>query len=386
MSDTTLLRTDFRDRFNADPRVFSAPGRVNLIGEHTDYNEGFVLPMAIDRRTFVAAAPRADGLISCYSNAFESQIDIEITPDMLPANDWGNHIRGVVALLSRERYRLDGASILIASEVPVGAGLGSSAALEVAVAYALLALSGQVIDLLDIAELAQRAEHEFAGTQCGIMDQYIACLGVAGHALLIDCRSLDYRAVPTGDGDPEFLICDTRVRHNLASSEYNTRLSECQTGVALLASRRSGITSLRDVTIEELEESKPLLPERIYRRCRHVISENARTREAAITLEDGNFERFGQLMWKSHASLRDDYEVSCRELDFCIEVASEVNGVYGARMTGGGFGGCTINLVAHEQADEFEQIVAREYRQHWGTEPPIYRCRATGGVTEETDQ
>ncbi len=384
MSNSASIKTAFRERFNADPRVFSAPGRVNLIGEHTDYNEGFVLPMAIDRRTFVAATARTDGWITCYSTALESEVAFEIAPDMLPADDWGNHIRGVAAMLVRERFATGGgANLMIASDVPLGAGLGSSAALEIAVAYALLSLSGQVIDLNDTAELALRAEHEFVGTQCGIMDQYIACFGIEGHALLIDCHSLDYRAVPTGDGDPEFVICDTRVRHHLASSEYNTRRSECETGVRRLASRRSEIATLRDVTIEELEESKDLLPEHIYRRCRHVITENKRTTEAATALADGDFARFGHLMQESHESLRHDYEVSCRELDLCVEIASQTKGVLGARMTGGGFGGCTINLVARAQVDEFESRVTQGCREQWGVEPVVYRCHASRGVTEE---
>lgn len=384
MSDNARIGAAFRDRFGTIPRIYSAPGRINLIGEHTDYNEGLVLPMAIDRRTSVAAAVRDDQRVRCYSTAFPGQIEFRIAEDLRPADDWGNHIRGVAACLARRQFAFRGADLLIESDVPVGAGLGSSAALGVVVAYALLSLSDEVIDLIDIAETAQAAEHEFAGTRCGIMDQYIACLGVEGHALLIDCRNLDYRAVPIGSGDPQFVICDTMVRHNLATSEYNARRAECESGVGILRSQRSDIAAMRDVTLEELDWAKDLLPESVYKRCRHVISENERTKHAAQALEEGNFAGFGRLMLESHESLRVNYEVSCRELDLLVEIATEIDGVFGTRMTGGGFGGCTVNLVAAEGLEEFEQTVVRRYHEECGVEPSVSRCRAAGGVREET--
>jgi galactokinase len=384
MNTLSRLKAEFKTRFGRAPRLFSAPGRVNLIGEHTDYNEGFVLPMAIDRRTYIAAAARDDNRVRCVSTSFPHKVEFIIDPHLAPADDWANHVRGLAAELSREQYHLTGADLLIASEVPLGAGLSSSAALEVAVGYALLSVAGELIDLEELAEAAQRAEHEYTGTLCGIMDQYIACFGVAGHALLIDCRSLEYRAAPLAFGDARVVVCDTMVRHNLATSEYNARRAECELGVKLLTSQRSEITALRDVSMDELEAARDLLPERVYRRCRHVISENERTKMAAAALDRGEVKEFGELMYASHASLRDDYEVSCRELDLLAEIAHECAGVYGARMTGGGFGGSTVNLVAAGQIEEFSEKIIERYQAECGLTAKIRVCRADDGVREES--
>lgn len=380
--DVEQVRARFRERFRRDPRVFSAPGRVNLIGEHTDYNDGFVLPMAIDRRTYVAVAPRTDRRVRCYSTSFPEQVEFRIAADLSRAEDWSNHIRGLAACLEREQFQIGGADLLIESDVAVGAGLGSSAALGVAVGYGLLAVSGEMIDLIDIAETAQRAEHEFAGTRCGIMDQYIACFGVEGHALLIDCRSLDYRAVPVGS-NARVVICDTMVRHNLATSEYNARRAECEMGVKVLASRREEIVALRDVTLEELKMARDRLPDTVYRRCRHVIKENERAQAAAVALDGNNLAEFGRLMYASQTSLRNDYEVSCRELDLMVEIAMESKGVYGARMTGGGFGGCTVNLVATDRILEFRDVVTSRYQEECGVRPHVYVCQGAGGIRED---
>lgn len=383
MTNLTELRAEFTARYGSAPRIFSAPGRVNLIGEHTDYNDGYVLPMAIDRRTYVAAAPRDVARVRAVSTAFLGMVEFGIDPHLTRVDDWANLLRGMTAYLSREQYRISGADLLITSDVPVGAGLSSSAALEIAAGYALLAVAGEMIDLEELAEMAQMAEQEYAGTRCGIMDQYIACFGVADHALLIDCRSLEYRAVPVEMEKSRVVVCDTMVRHNLATSEYNARRAECELGVKLLASQRPEITALRDVTMEELEAARHLLPEKVYRRCRHVIGENERTVEAAGALEQRDLERFGELMYASHESLRDDYEVSCRELDLLVEIARGCEGVYGARMTGGGFGGSTVNLVAVERVEEVSRVLRDRYRAECGIEPEVRLCVAGGGVGEE---
>jgi galactokinase len=383
VSDIELLMSAFCARFGSTPRIFSAPGRINLIGEHTDYNQGFVLPMAIDRRTFAAAAPRNDRRIRCYSAFTDDEIEFAISPDLVREDDWGNHIRGVVAGLAREGFSLCGADLLIESTVPPGSGLASSAALEIAAAYALIAISNQTINLVELAQFAQRAEHEFVGTRCGIMDQYTACLAIEGQAMLIDCRSLEFEPFPAGFDGFRFVICDTMVRHQLAASEYNRRREECEAGVAALSARRSGIEALRDVSLAELELNAQAMSDTVYRRCRHIISENLRTRDAAAALESGDVMRFGRLMNQSHDSLRDDYEVSCWELDFMVEVARSFDGVPGARMTGGGFGGCTINLVAYAGVVEFESFVTKSYQSRFGIEPHIFVCNAGGGVREE---
>ncbi len=377
------LRAQFRERFGREARLFSAPGRINLIGEHTDYNDGFVLPMAIDRRTYVAAAARDDRRVRAGSADFIGQIEFEISRELLPADDWGNHVRGVAACVERAGFELRGANLLIASEVPIGAGLSSSAALEIAVGYTLLALAGQPIELRSLAFAAQRAEHEFAGTRSGIMDQFTACFGQQGHALLLDCRSLDCHSVALDLSAMRVVACNSKIKHDLAAGEYNQRRAECEEGVRLLADRLPSVTALRDVTFTEFEQHADLLPEVVRRRCRHVITENARTLEAAAALKRHDLRQAGSLMYASHASLRDDYEVSCRELDLLVEIAAQCAGVVGARMTGGGFGGCTVNLVASEHLDDFMATISSQYENETGIQPEIYVCQAVGGVREE---
>ncbi|MCI0392357.1 MAG: galactokinase [Acidobacteria bacterium] len=383
MISTEKLREQFRNLYGRQPVIFSAPGRVNLIGEHTDYNDGFVLPMAIDRRTFVAAAARDDRLIRCVSTEFEGNIQFELNANLEPAADWANHIRGVAACLLHDAFDLRGADLLIASDVPRGAGLSSSAALEVATGYALLRLAEQPVDPVNLALTAQRAEQEFTGTRCGIMDQYIACLGIKNHALLIDCRSLEYRAVAIDSSEARIIVCNSLVKHELADSEYNQRRAECEEGVRLLAKDLLNIMALRDVEPAEFDLFAGSLPEVIRRRCNHVITENARTMAAVEALECGDMVRFGQLMYASHRSLREDYEVSCRELDLLVEIASRYDGVLGARMTGGGFGGCTVNLVETGQVENFISVIIKSYELETGIEPQCYVCLASEGMKEE---
>ncbi|MBI1764273.1 MAG: galactokinase, partial [Acidobacteria bacterium] len=279
-------------------------------------------------------------------------------------------------------HTLGGADLLIASEVPLGPGLSSSAALEAAVGYALLCLSEQTSNLLNLALILQRAEHEFVGTQCGIMDQYIACLGQAGRALLIDCRTLDSEPVPLDLRDTRIVVCNSLVKHELAAGEYNTRRAECSEGVRRLAQHLPGIQSLRDVTIEEFDQVAAVLPDTIRRRCNHVINENERVRLAVAALKRGELAVFGQLLYASHESLRDDYEVSCRELDLLVEIAQNTPGVYGARLTGGGFGGCTLNAVAADSVTDFIERVSREYSAATHLTPECHVCRAADGVKE----
>jgi len=379
------IREKFRQTYDREAEVFSAPGRVNLIGEHTDYNDGYVLPMAIERRTRVAATRREDSLIRCISTSFDSQVEFELSEELKPGPDWANHLRGVAACLMREEYRLCGADILIDSDLPLGAGLSSSAAIEVASGYALLRLAGEPVDLVDLALAAQRAEQEFTGTQCGIMDQYVACLGVRGHALLIDCRTLEYRAIPVesaSDG-ARVVICNTMIRHDLTDGEYNRRRAECEEGVRRLAAHLPGIQALRDVEIEDFDHYAGALPDPIRRRCNHVITENARTLEAANSLSRGDLRLFGQLMYASHESLRHDYEVSCRELDLLVDAASRMRGVLGARMTGGGFGGCTVNLVETAHVDNFVAEITEKYEKETRLKPECYVTTASDGVRTE---
>ncbi|MGH6922713.1 MAG: galactokinase, partial [Propylenella sp.] len=361
-------------------RFFRAPGRVNLIGEHTDYNGGFVLPAALELSTVAAIAPRRDRTLRVRSLLMGETISFDLDERQATRrNDWSDYVRCVATVLEDAGHRLAGADLMIDSDVPVGAGLSSSAAIEVATGYALLSNSGLKIDLTRLALACQRAENEFVGMRCGIMDQFIACHGAAGHALLIDCRSLDRRLVPI-DPSVRLVVCNTMVRHTHAGGEYNLRRRDCEEGVARLSKALPGITALRDVTPEELEAHADLLTPVIYRRCRHVVSENDRTVRAADALEAGDLALFGRLMNESHVSMRDDFEISCREVDAMVELNAAAAGVHGARMTGGGFGGCTISLVEADAVESFREKVAEGYRAATGLEAQIFTCSPGAGV------
>lgn len=370
----------FQNLYGSQPRIYRAPGRVNLIGEHTDYNEGFVMPAAIDFSTWVAIAPRDDRKIVIRSENFSESAEFGLDEPSARGNGhWSDYLRGVAIKLEEAGYTLRGANVLVHGEVPIGSGLSSSAAIEVATGCALLDNSGEQIDLVQLAEICRRAENEFVGMRCGLMDQFISCCGQAGHALMLDCRSLDYQFLPLPE-HVKLVICNTMVKHELARSEYNTRRTQCEEGVRLLAKRLPEARSLRDVTSDDLERFGNDLPDPIRKRARHVVSENVRVLEAAAALESADLARFGALMRESHRSLRDDYEVSCDELDLMVELANKADGVYGSRMTGGGFGGCTINLVDSKSVDSFRQNVASSYRKATTREPEIYVCSASQGV------
>jgi galactokinase len=372
------------DQLTPRARVFRAPGRVNLIGEHTDYNDGFVMPAAIDFATWVTATSRDDRKVSVFSENFSEHIEFDLDdPNPQAKGDWSDYVRGVAVVLAQEGHHLRGATLRIRGEVPIGSGLSSSAAIEVATGYALLKNSGFSPDGVELAKSCQRAENEFVGMRCGIMDQFISCCGQAGKALLLDCRSLEYKLLALPE-EARLVICNTLVRHALASGEYNRRRGECEAGVHHFARGRPNVRALRDVTEADLKLYGGDLSEVIYRRCRHVISENARVLEAAAALERENLEAFGQLMFDSHRSLRDDYEVSCRELDLIVELSAQVEGVYGSRMTGGGFGGCTVSLVKSESVEEFKRAVAKGYEEKVGLIPEIYVCRTAEGAEEVT--
>ncbi|HSK72627.1 MAG TPA: galactokinase [Pyrinomonadaceae bacterium] len=387
MIDGRDLTRKFQQFYNREPRLFRAPGRVNLIGEHTDYNGGFVLPMAIDREVGVAIAAREDRKIRVHSFNFEETagFDLDVEKER-KKGFWLNFIEGVARILERKGFRLTGADLLIWSDVPGGAGLSSSAALETAVGLALSEISGHSIDRTALALVGQQTEHEFVGAKVGIMDQFVSANAKAGHALLLDCRSLEFENVPLDTKDVAIVICDTKVEHDLATSEYNTRRAECEKGVEILKEFLPDISQLRDVSVEDFEKYADKLPETIRRRCRHVVTENERTLKAAQALKQNDLEEFGRLMWLSHSSLRDDYEVSSEELDLLVEIASKCEGVLGARMTGGGFGGSTVNLIERDGLDEAIEKISSEYYQQTNIEPTILISEASGGASEITSE
>ena len=367
---------------NDDTRVFRAPGRVNLIGEHTDYNDGFVMPAAIDFYTWVRASPLDTRKLRIKSQNYGEEVEVDLDdPNIAPRGHWSDYPIGVAVMLERAGHRLRGAHLEIRGEVPIGSGLSSSAAIEVATACALTAISGLEIDRRELALICQRAENEFVGARVGIMDQFVSLFGQAHKALLLDCRSLEFKLLPVPD-NVRLIICNTMVKHALASSAYNERRAQCEAGVKHLQRAVPHVKALRDVTREQLEQYGRDLPEVVYRRCRHVITENERVLAAANALERRDLKEFGRLMAESHRSLRDDYEVSSAELDLMVELAQPIEGVYGARMTGGGFGGCTVNLVVAEHTDQFRERVAVGYERATQLKPEIYICNASNGADE----
>jgi galactokinase len=383
MVDPAPLRDRFHERHGRPPRLFAAPGRVNLIGEHTDYNDGFVLPMAIDRAVLVAAAPRPDRVVRVQSIDVGEEIEIDLDrPGPPRRGSWIDRVEGVAQALERRGLRLGGADLILASDVPLGAGLSSSAALEVAVGLSLWTLAGAEVDRVALALAAQAAEHDYVGIRCGVMDSMISALGAADSALLIDCRSLEATAVPLALADHVIVVCDTRVTHDLASSSYNDRRAECEHGVDIIRRRAPAVRALRDVSLADFEQLAVDLPEPVRRRCRHVVGENARTQDAAAALRAGDLVRFGRLMGESHRSLRDDYQVSCPELDLLAEVAVATPGVLGGRMTGGGFGGCTVTLVERAAEERFLTAACGVFERRFGRRPATFSSRAAGGARE----
>jgi galactokinase len=376
------LREQFQKLYGQEARIFRAPGRVNLVGEHTDYNEGFVMPVAMDLYTWVAATPREDARVHVYSQNLRERAEMDLRDlNLRLQRHWSAYVLGVAASLRLSGAEVGGANLLVEGKVPMGAGLSSSASVEVAVGFAMLESSGLSRSAVELAKICQRAENEFADARCGIMDQMIACCGRANYALMLDCRTLGFRLLPLFS-DAQFVVCNTMVKHDHAAGEYNARRADCEIATRILAEQMPEVRALRDVSLADLERYAKLLPEMVYRRSRHVISENARVLAACDALEHGDPESFGRLMRESHRSLKEDYEVSSTELDLLVEIAGGIAGVYGSRMTGGGFGGCTISLVRSGAVEEFQNAVASGYQRATGRKPDIYIVRASDGVRE----
>jgi galactokinase len=378
------LKEEFKKQFGSDQdtQLFQAPGRVNLIGEHTDYNEGFVLPAAIDRSILALARPRKDKQVRIYSRDFQNLFEFSLDKIKPVKDSWGNYPMGVAEILQGEKLKLKGFEAVSESNVPVGAGLSSSAAIELVNAFIFATFSKLKLDRVKMALLCQKAENEFVGVKCGIMDQFIIALGEKDRALFLDCRDLSYRLIPVQSEKVKLVITNTKVKRSLAGSEYNQRREECGEGVNLLKKKLPKIKSLRDVTPEDLAEHQELLPETVRKRCFHVVMENDRVTRAVQALEKGSLREFGRLMIESHNSLRDLYQVSCPELDLLVKNALSLKGVLGSRMTGAGFGGCTVSLVDEKAVDEFRIKSSRGYQKETGKVPEFYVCRISDGVRE----
>jgi galactokinase len=381
---TAHVSQQFAKTYGRQPRwIVAAPGRVNVIGEHTDYNDGFVLPMAIERYAIMAADRSVDGKnviqIRDTAKGVEPAL-IDLSAPVKPGTPkWGNYPRGVIAGFLARGIKLGGLDVLLHSTVPLGGGLSSSAALEVCTATLLETVTGKKLDPVEKALLCQKAEHDFAGMPCGIMDQFISVMGQQNHLLLLDCRSRKPELVPMADPSVAILIINTNVKHELTGSEYPTRRKQCETAAKML-----GVPSLRDATAKVLESTKGKMDEVVYRRARHVIGEIERTVHAAEGVRASNWTTVGQLMYASHRSLRDDYEVSCKELDAVVEIAESIGikgGVYGCRMTGGGFGGCAVALVKAGAVEEISKKIAADYKKKTGIEATIFGSRPAAGAT-----
>ena len=376
------VAAEFQKHYGRAPRwIVAAPGRVNVIGEHTDYNDGFVLPMAIERYAVMAAdAAPIPGKVSVYDAHFKESAAIDISAPVTKGQPkWSNYIRGVLAGFQQRGVKLPALDVAFISTVPLGGGLSSSAALEVCTATLLEAATGKAIDPVEKALLAQKAEHDFAGVPCGIMDQFISALGREGHLLLLDCRTRKTELVPMSDPSVALLVVNTNVKHELGSGEYAKRRAECEQAAKIL-----GVPSLRDATPEQLEKAKGKMSGVVYRRARHVIGEIERTTHAAEGIRQSNWPTVGQFMYASHAALRDDYEVSCKELDTVVDIAENIGakgGVYGCRMTGGGFGGCCVALVKASAVDAITKTIATEYKAKLGIEAAIFASRPAAGAT-----
>ena len=378
LSERTAIR--FAERFGRQPEwIAAAPGRVNIIGEHTDYNDGFVLPMAIERWTVIAGSPASEPRAVIHSELIGSTAEIPlISPITRGEPGWANYVRGVLAGFQEMSVSIGGFDALMDSTVPLGSGLSSSAALEVAAATFIEAVSGRTLDPVEKALLCQRAEHEFAGVPCGIMDQFTSALAQADHLLLLDCRSRTVKPVPMSDPAVAVLIVNTNVRHSLAGGEYGRRRAQCEA-----AAKALGVAALRDLSLSELEAAGPQLDAVVLQRARHVTSEIERTLAAAQSVAGSDWDRMGELMYASHESLRDDYEVSCRELDAVVDIARSIGregGVIGCRMTGGGFGGCAVSLVHTSALADVSRKISEQYFARTDIEPALFVSRPAAGA------
>jgi len=373
------VRESFLRRYNREPLVVAAPGRINFIGEHTDYNKGFVLPAAVDKRIYAAIAKNGTGTINVFAQQLNESSSFSIF-DGRRRSGWINYLIGVTHFLQQTGDTIEGVDVLIDGDIPVGAGMSSSAALCSGYGFALNELFGLDFSRMELAFIGQKTEHEFVGVKCGIMDQFASLHGKKGHAIKLDCRSMDYEYVPFDFDDYRIVLINTMVSHSLASTEYNVRRQQCEDGVALLQKYYPDIKSLRDVSYEQLTRHWKEFNATVYDRCTFVVNENQRLLAACDALRHNDLAGFGEMMYATHKGLSKRYEVSCRELDFLVEKAKTIPGVMGARMMGGGFGGCTINIVEQSAVERFGNEIAAAYKKEFAVAPELYDMQLEDGV------
>ncbi|MBX2924147.1 MAG: galactokinase [Chitinophagaceae bacterium] len=377
--DIELIKEDFRRLFGTKPLLVRSPGRINIIGEHTDYNEGFVLPAAIDKAAYVAVAKREDNNIHLYSRSFREEYACSLMA-LFPRKTWTDYVLGVVDQLLIKGYGVGGFNLVLDGDIIIGAGLSSSAAVECSVVYALNTLFELGLSKMEMVKLAQAAEHSFAGVKCGIMDQFASMFGKKGYAIQLDCRSLEYNYIPLHMEGISVLLLNSNVSHSLASSEYNTRREQCEQGVSWIKKFIPEIVSLRDVTLNMLE--RYVLPKDalIYKRCRYVVEENVRLQSACDDLKQGDIQSLGKKMFLTHNGLSKEYEVSCREIDWLVDYVRNNPEVLGARMMGGGFGGCSINLVKEKAIDPLVEHISKQYKEATGLTLDAYVVQIENGT------
>lgn len=373
------IKQNFKTHFEGEPLLVRSPGRVNIIGEHTDYNEGFVLPAAVDKAVWVAVAKRADEKIGLYSVSYQEKLEMALA-DIQPSKSWPTYVLGVVDQLLKRGYRIGGFNLVLDGDVPIGAGLSSSAAVECAVVFALNELFGLGIGKMEMVQIAQKAEHTYSGVLCGIMDMFASMFGKKDQVIRLDCRSLDYAYAPLQLDGYKLVLFNTNVKHSLASSAYNTRRHECEQGVAWVKTAFPEVNSLRDVSVAMLDAQVAPKDAVVYQRCRYVVDEIARLQAACRDLENGNLPALGQQLYATHEGLSKAYEVSCKELDFLVEAVKTETGVLGARMMGGGFGGCTINIVKEEAIAGLSERLAEAYRKAMKLELGTYVVSTANGT------
>lgn len=377
--DIERLRKAFKDVFQTEPVLVKSPGRINIIGEHTDYNEGFVMPAAINKAIYVAVSKREDGEIHLYSESYQQAYQSSVSAIEKSALGWANYVLGVADQLVKRGYKIAGFNLYLDGNVPLGAGLSSSAALECATAFAIDHLNDLQISQMDLALISQKAEHVFAGVNCGIMDQFASVFGKKNHAVLLDCRSMEYEYIPLKLEGYKLVLLNTNVKHSLADSAYNKRRSQCEQGVAWIKAAHPEVNSLRDATVDMLKEHVETRDAEVFQKCKFVVEEISRIQQAAQSLKQGDLVALGKLMFATHDGLSKDYEVSCQELDFLVDYVKNLDFVPGARMMGGGFGGCTINIVKDEEIDSLISEISTLYSKAFGLTLDAYIVETDNG-------